>query len=80
MLPQGIKKAVTDNRKKLANLIDLVYLPSTLREFVVMELYGNKINGNIPDELGNLNNLLKEEFHQLGGVWLQSCNALTILL
>lgn len=34
MLPQGIKKAVTDNPKKLANLIDLVNLPSTLREFV----------------------------------------------
>ncbi|XP_050370708.1 upstream activation factor subunit UAF30 [Argentina anserina] len=34
MLPQGIKKAVTDNPKKLVNLIDLVNLPSTLREFV----------------------------------------------
>ncbi|KAL8195577.1 hypothetical protein R6Q57_025980 [Mikania cordata] len=34
MLPQRIKKAVTDNPKKLATLIDLVNLPSTLREFV----------------------------------------------
>lgn len=34
MLPQRIKKAITDNPKKLANLIDLVNLPSTLREFV----------------------------------------------
>lgn len=29
-----MKKAITDNPKKLANLIDLVNLPSTLREFV----------------------------------------------
>jgi hypothetical protein len=34
MLPQRMKKAITDNPKKLANLIDLVNLPSTLREFV----------------------------------------------
>ncbi|KAK0600137.1 hypothetical protein LWI29_012010 [Acer saccharum] len=34
MLPQGVKKTITDNPKKLANLIDLVNLPSTLREFV----------------------------------------------
>ncbi|XP_024005698.1 upstream activation factor subunit UAF30 isoform X1 [Eutrema salsugineum] len=34
MLPQRLKKAVTDNPKKLGNLIDLVNLPSTLREFV----------------------------------------------
>ncbi|KAF8009097.1 hypothetical protein BT93_J0170 [Corymbia citriodora subsp. variegata] len=34
MLPQGMKKAVADNPKKLANLIDLVNLPSTVREFV----------------------------------------------
>ncbi|KAJ9551315.1 hypothetical protein OSB04_015360 [Centaurea solstitialis] len=34
MLPQRMKKAVTDNPKKLATLIDLVNLPSTLREFV----------------------------------------------
>ncbi|GLT38140.1 hypothetical protein SLA2020_124170 [Shorea laevis] len=34
MLPQRIKKTITDNPKKLANLIDLVNLPSTLREFV----------------------------------------------
>lgn len=34
MLPQGVKKTVIDNPKKLANLIDLVNLPSTLREFV----------------------------------------------
>lgn len=34
MLPQRMKKAVTDNPKKLANLIDLVNLPSTLRDFV----------------------------------------------
>ncbi|XP_031286448.1 uncharacterized protein LOC116145155 [Pistacia vera] len=30
----GVKKTITDNPKKLANLIDLVNLPSTLREFV----------------------------------------------
>lgn len=29
-----MKKAITDNPKKLANLIDLINLPSTLREFV----------------------------------------------
>ncbi|KAK2987036.1 hypothetical protein RJ640_004762 [Escallonia rubra] len=34
MLPQRMKKAITENPKKLANLIDLVNLPSTLREFV----------------------------------------------
>ncbi|GAV85873.1 SWIB domain-containing protein [Cephalotus follicularis] len=34
MLPQRMQKAITDNPKKLANLIDLVNLPSTLREFV----------------------------------------------
>ncbi|XP_070021800.1 uncharacterized protein [Nicotiana sylvestris] len=34
MLPQRMKKAMTDNPKKLANLIDLVSLPSTLREFM----------------------------------------------
>ncbi|XP_021807787.1 upstream activation factor subunit UAF30 [Prunus avium] len=34
MLPPKLKKAITDNPKKLANLIDLVNLPSTLREFV----------------------------------------------
>ncbi|OWM85862.1 upstream activation factor subunit UAF30 isoform X2 [Punica granatum] len=34
MLPQRMKKAVIDNPKKLANLIDLVNLPSTVREFV----------------------------------------------
>ncbi|XP_070021801.1 uncharacterized protein [Nicotiana sylvestris] len=34
MLPQRMKKAMTDNPKKLANLIDLVNLPSTLREFM----------------------------------------------
>ncbi|KAB1215145.1 Upstream activation factor subunit UAF30 [Morella rubra] len=34
MLPQRMKQAITDNPKKLANLIDLVNLPSTLREFV----------------------------------------------
>ncbi|KAM7504224.1 hypothetical protein LguiB_003128 [Lonicera macranthoides] len=34
MLPQRMKKAITDNPKKLANLIDLVNLPSTLREFL----------------------------------------------
>ncbi|KAK1581141.1 hypothetical protein Q3G72_003502 [Acer saccharum] len=34
MLPQGVKKTITDNPKKLANLIDLVNLPSTIREFV----------------------------------------------
>ncbi|XP_076922822.1 upstream activation factor subunit UAF30-like [Bidens hawaiensis] len=34
MLPPRIKKVATDNPKKLATLIDLVNLPSTLREFV----------------------------------------------
>ncbi|XP_050219797.1 upstream activation factor subunit UAF30 [Mercurialis annua] len=34
MLPQQLKKAVTDNPKKIANLIDLVNLPSNLRDFV----------------------------------------------
>ncbi|CAI0436320.1 unnamed protein product [Linum tenue] len=34
MLPQRVKKAVADNPKKIANLIDLVNLPSTLRDFV----------------------------------------------
>ncbi|XAR67416.1 hypothetical protein NMG60_11002169 [Bertholletia excelsa] len=34
MLPQRMKKAVAENPKKLANLIDLVNLPSSLREFM----------------------------------------------
>ncbi|KAI3804747.1 hypothetical protein L1987_26535 [Smallanthus sonchifolius] len=34
MLPQRMKKAVIDNPKQLATLIDLVNLPSTLREFI----------------------------------------------
>ncbi|KAL5700084.1 hypothetical protein ACHQM5_025581 [Ranunculus cassubicifolius] len=34
MLPQLAKKSITDNPKKLANLIDLVNLPSTLGDFV----------------------------------------------
>ncbi|KAL8470936.1 hypothetical protein ACS0TY_033493 [Phlomoides rotata] len=34
MLPQRLKKAVTDNPKKVADLIDLVNLPTTLREFM----------------------------------------------
>ncbi|PHU12991.1 hypothetical protein BC332_19921 [Capsicum chinense] len=34
MLPQRMKKVMTDNPKTLANLIDLVNLPSTLREFM----------------------------------------------
>lgn len=34
MLPQRVKKTIIDNPKKLADLIDLVNLPSTLREFV----------------------------------------------
>ncbi|KAI3900355.1 hypothetical protein MKW92_035690 [Papaver armeniacum] len=34
MLPPLARKAITDDPKKLANLIDLVNLPSTLREFV----------------------------------------------
>ncbi|KAK9077570.1 hypothetical protein SSX86_005917 [Deinandra increscens subsp. villosa] len=34
MLPQRMKKAVTDNPKKLATLIDLVNLPSTFKDFV----------------------------------------------
>ncbi|CDP13786.1 unnamed protein product [Coffea canephora] len=33
MLPQRMKKVITDNPKQLADLIDLVNLPSTLREF-----------------------------------------------
>ncbi|CAN4102675.1 unnamed protein product [Withania somnifera] len=34
MLPQRMKKVMTDNPKKLANLIDLVNPPSTLGEFM----------------------------------------------
>ncbi|CAA2983583.1 upstream activation factor subunit UAF30-like [Olea europaea var. sylvestris] len=34
MISQRMRKAVMDNPKKLANLIDLVNLPSTLREFM----------------------------------------------
>lgn len=34
MLPQRLKKTITDNPKKLGNLIDLVNLPSKVREFV----------------------------------------------
>ncbi|KAJ4980965.1 hypothetical protein NE237_031802 [Protea cynaroides] len=34
MLPQRAKTALLANPKKLGNLIDLVNLPSTLREFV----------------------------------------------
>lgn len=34
MLPPRLKKTVMDNPKKLANLIDLVNLPSILQEFV----------------------------------------------
>lgn len=34
MLPQGLKKAVTDNPKKVAELIDLVNLPTVLRDFM----------------------------------------------
>ncbi|CAN8230383.1 unnamed protein product [Cochlearia groenlandica] len=34
MQPQRLKKAMIDNPKKLANLIDLMNLPSTLRDFV----------------------------------------------
>ena len=34
MQPQRLKKAITDNPKKLGNLIDLVNLPSTLRDFL----------------------------------------------
>ncbi|XP_010675787.1 upstream activation factor subunit UAF30 [Beta vulgaris subsp. vulgaris] len=34
MLPPRIKKSFIENPKKLANLIDLVNLPSTLRDFV----------------------------------------------
>ncbi|MBA0816511.1 hypothetical protein Gohar_001165, partial [Gossypium harknessii] len=34
MLPQRLKKTITDNPKKLANLIDLANLPSPVREFV----------------------------------------------
>ncbi|XVF03782.1 hypothetical protein REPUB_Repub05bG0022800 [Reevesia pubescens] len=34
MLPLRLKKTITDNPKKLGNLIDLVNVPSTVREFV----------------------------------------------
>ncbi|KAK9268393.1 hypothetical protein L1049_000142 [Liquidambar formosana] len=34
MLPQRLKTTITENPKKLANLIDLINLPSTLREFL----------------------------------------------
>lgn len=34
MLTQRLKQAVTDNPKKIADLIDLVNLPSTLGEFM----------------------------------------------
>ncbi|KAL0353680.1 UNVERIFIED_CONTAM: hypothetical protein Sangu_0949300 [Sesamum angustifolium] len=34
MLPQRLKKAVTDNPKKVADLIDLVNLPTVLRDFM----------------------------------------------
>ncbi|KAI4373607.1 hypothetical protein MLD38_011715 [Melastoma candidum] len=34
MFPQRIKKGIVDSPKKLANLIDLVNLPSKVREFV----------------------------------------------
>ncbi|KAG9144087.1 hypothetical protein Leryth_013742 [Lithospermum erythrorhizon] len=34
MLTPKLKKAITDNPKKLADLIDLVNLPTTLREFM----------------------------------------------
>lgn len=34
MLPQRLKKAVTDNPKKVADLIDLVNLPTILRDFM----------------------------------------------
>lgn len=34
MLPQRIKTTLTSNPKKVADLIDLVNLPSTLREFM----------------------------------------------
>ncbi|KAL6519685.1 hypothetical protein OROHE_017294 [Orobanche hederae] len=34
MLPQGLKMAITDNPKKVANLIDLVNLPTILRDFM----------------------------------------------
>lgn len=34
MLPQQLKKAVADNPKKVANLIDIVNLPTVLRDFM----------------------------------------------
>ncbi|CAA0823666.1 SWIB/MDM2 domain superfamily protein [Striga hermonthica] len=34
MLPQRLKKTVTDNPKKVADLIDLVNLPTILRDFM----------------------------------------------
>ncbi|KAJ0250971.1 hypothetical protein HA466_0133790 [Hirschfeldia incana] len=34
MQPQRLKKAIVDNPKKLGELIDLVNLPSTLRDFI----------------------------------------------
>lgn len=34
MLPQLMKKVIAENPKKVADLVDLVNLPSTLREFM----------------------------------------------
>lgn len=34
MLTQRMKKAITDDPKKMASMIDLVNLPSTLRDFL----------------------------------------------
>ncbi|KAG6393386.1 hypothetical protein SASPL_145829 [Salvia splendens] len=34
MLPQRLKKVVTDNPKKVASLIDIVNLPTVLRDFM----------------------------------------------
>ena len=34
MIPQRVKKAITDNPKQLATLIDLVNLPYPLKEFL----------------------------------------------
>ncbi|XP_047336897.1 upstream activation factor subunit UAF30 [Impatiens glandulifera] len=34
MLPQRLKQTITDNPKKLASLIDIVNIPSTLRDLL----------------------------------------------
>ncbi|KVI02297.1 SWIB/MDM2 domain-containing protein, partial [Cynara cardunculus var. scolymus] len=72
MLPQRMKKAVTDNPKKLATLIDLVNLPSTLREFVgqsqssrlgcFRRVWSHIKDNNLQVELAELPMLIKLHF------------------